>query len=312
MGFVEMRASAKPLAMVLIIFGMLACPLKGFTDDSDAAPNPIPILTLSLFPTARKATITNEEGTTVKFDGNCTVDQMDILTSEVTLEGIAERGWAVAVEPSTFTFDNSGTKRFLVTVTVPAGVEDHASVGIIVSGECKVPVIQPTTAAASAVVDVDNTSPTTEWVVRISDPAPGSVFDTNELTISGTASYNLGPITKVEVKVCTGPWTVASGTTEWTIDYDCSYLDDGEHTIYARARSGDELSPTTESKVIQQRTGPATPNNPKTPSGGDVDDGRDYTMIALVAIIILGGAGAAYYVYRKRQQTDNRYSVTFV
>ncbi len=227
-----------------------------------------------------------------------------------TISGSTTSGWNVTVMPSQISSNGPVTSIFGVGVKVPKGVADGHVETLTVRASCQMSVFTPTVDTDTSQITVKNTSPVSEWVVRITDPRPDEVFKTDGLTINGTASYNLGTITKVEVKVCTGPWTVATGTTDWTIDYDCSYLDDGEHTIYARARSGDELSPTTEITVIQQRTGPASPDDPQNPSGGG--DGRDYTWIAIVAVIVLVAAGAAYYMYRRRSLHETEYRMRYL
>jgi hypothetical protein len=59
----------------------------------------------------------------------------------------------------------------------------------------------------------------------------GAPFTTATITVSGTASDNEG-VSKVEVKVGSGDWTDASGTTSWSTAVT---LDLGPNTIYARA-----------------------------------------------------------------------------
>ncbi len=269
-----------------------------------AYPNPIPILTMTLEPSSQTATVDHMKGATLTFDGTCTVEQLDIYTSTVTLTGSVDDGWGIILEPETITFSSSGSARFLVTVTVPPGAEDGKQGGVAVQGSCKAPLIQPTVAAASAVVKVVNTSPVPEWDVRITQPSDGGVFTTDSLTISGTASFNLGEITSVEVKVCTGQWQVATGTSQWSIDYDCSFLDDGEHTINVRARSGeDQVSPAVMINAVQDRAGSdpvpggggGVPGDP----GGDQGSMTTYLLIALVLLVILV---AGYWVHRRSQR----------
>ena len=57
----------------------------------------------------------------------------------------------------------------------------------------------------------DTTPPTTS----IDSPSDGDTFTTATITVSGTASDNEG-VSKVEVKVGSGDWEDASGTTSWS------------------------------------------------------------------------------------------------
>jgi heme/copper-type cytochrome/quinol oxidase subunit 2 len=261
------------------------------------------------------ATITDETGTTLRLEATVTIEPFQGISTTTILTAFTPSNWDAFVEPDEIVTNNPTSRTVTVELRVPKGIADGHNETLTVHASSQVTVLNPsnnpTVDTDTAEISVKNTSPKSKWEVRITDPDPDEVFKTDGLTINGTASYNLGTISRVEVKVCTGPWTVATGTTEWTIEYDCSNLDDGEHTIYARARSGDELSPTTEIKVIQQRTDPASPGEPQNPGNGNVDDGRDYTMIALVIVIVLVVIGVAYYIHRRRQRADTQYYAAF-
>jgi len=73
----------------------------------------------------------------------------------------------------------------------------------------------------------DETSPT----ISITSPYNEQPFTTNTISINGTASDNVG-ISKVEVKIGSGSWQIASGTTSWSKQIT---LSSGSNTIYARA-----------------------------------------------------------------------------
>jgi hypothetical protein len=306
MGFETYRGRVTVLSMVLVMVAAFALPTVVPMETAEGAPNPIPILSLSLYPSSRTAFVTYNEGDTVSFDGNVTVDQMPYITSEVTLTAVVNTGWSVILSQSSFTFKNPGTQRFTVSVIVPAGVDGNVTGNLIVNGEAKVPLLAPVRAAASAVVQVNNNSPEPVWDVRILEPADGSTYTTDDVTISGTASYSAAPVTAVEVKVCTGPWTLATGTSEWTVDYDSGFLDDTVHTVRVRARAGEETSPITYMNITQDRSGgivvPPTP--PTTPEEQGL---KDYMLPLGILMVIIGGAGAAYIYYRKRNRADIDY-----
>jgi len=77
---------------------------------------------------------------------------------------------------------------------------------------------------------VDTTPPT----VSIASPPDGTIFTSADVTVNGTASDNIR-VARVEVRVGTGAWGLASGTANWTIAVS---LKEGRNTIEARATDG--------------------------------------------------------------------------
>ncbi len=75
------------------------------------------------------------------------------------------------------------------------------------------------------------TSDITPPSIAINSPTNGQAFTTSTITVSGTASDNIG-LSKVEVKVGSEAWQLASGTTSWNTTVN---LASGSNTIYARA-----------------------------------------------------------------------------
>ncbi|MDD5485914.1 MAG: Ig-like domain-containing protein, partial [Methanocellales archaeon] len=73
----------------------------------------------------------------------------------------------------------------------------------------------------------DTTTPT----ISITCPASGQVFSTDTITVNGTASDNIA-LSKVEVKLNSGSWQTATGTTSWSTSVT---LANGSNIIYARA-----------------------------------------------------------------------------
>ena len=72
---------------------------------------------------------------------------------------------------------------------------------------------------------------TTLPIISIISPADGTTFDTSSILIDGTASDNIA-LNKVEVKVNSGNWQLASGTNSWSKSVT---LSSGSNTIYTRA-----------------------------------------------------------------------------
>jgi len=72
---------------------------------------------------------------------------------------------------------------------------------------------------------------TTPPIISIICPSNNQVFTTSSVTVSGTASDNVG-LSKVEVKIGSGSWQTATGTTSWS---QLVTLASGSNTIYAKA-----------------------------------------------------------------------------
>ncbi|MCX7955417.1 MAG: Ig-like domain-containing protein [Bacteroidales bacterium] len=70
-------------------------------------------------------------------------------------------------------------------------------------------------------------------LISITSPVNGSTHTTPNITVSGTASDNDGSVTLVQVKVNTGTWENATGTTNWTKNVT---LQSGTNVIYAKCQ----------------------------------------------------------------------------
>jgi hypothetical protein len=79
--------------------------------------------------------------------------------------------------------------------------------------------------------DPDSGADTLLPSVEILLPAEGAALSTDEITVSGTASDNVG-IEKVEVRVNNGMWNTAQGTVSWSLPVS---LVEGTNTIEVRA-----------------------------------------------------------------------------
>ena len=93
-----------PRAGILTLFVVMAS-VMGFAlpgplvaEDADAAPNPIPILSLTLFPPQLRATVTQSQLGAVTFHGNATVEKMTYFERvTVTLQAVVNTGWPVVM-----------------------------------------------------------------------------------------------------------------------------------------------------------------------------------------------------------------------
>ncbi len=105
----------------------------------------------------------------------------------------------------------------------------------------------------------DTTAPT----ITITFPANGQTFKTPSITVSGTASDNIG-LSKVEVKVGTGGWQSVSGTTTWNAIVT---LSEGSNTIYAQATDTSGNTQQTSITVNLDTIPPDSVSNPSTTTG---------------------------------------------
>ena len=69
--------------------------------------------------------------------------------------------------------------------------------------------------------------------VAITSPDAGSTVS-GSVTVSGTASDNVG-VTRVDVQIDNGAFTLAAGTASWSYSFDSATLAEGGHDIRARA-----------------------------------------------------------------------------
>ena len=74
--------------------------------------------------------------------------------------------------------------------------------------------------------------------MEIVSPRAGSLLD-GEIVISGTASYELGDIAAVEIRIDGGGWRPAEGTTAWSFTLDTTILEDGIHSIMVKVTADD-------------------------------------------------------------------------
>ena len=273
---------------------------------TEAAPNPIPIVSVSLYPTQQRAEVTNEEGGTVSFGGNLTVEQMDRITSTVTLTGTMSAGWAITISPDSFTFQQSGTSRFTVLVAVPAGTNSTESGDLVVTASAKVPILAPVRATAAAVVTVRNSSPIPVWNLRITSPVEGAVVSGGTVIVRGTVTFSGAAVNFVEARYCDGPWVTADGTSDWSVELDCSNFEDGPHTITARAKAEGSTSKPVYVNVTQDKSAAAGASGSPSGSGTSEDEGSQYLMPLLLIVAFVASTGGAYLYMRHRRNSVGR------
>ncbi|MEE8183600.1 MAG: fibronectin type III domain-containing protein [Thermoplasmata archaeon] len=90
--------------------------------------------------------------------------------------------------------------------------------------------------------------------INIANPLPGEEI-AGEYLIQGTAGDADGTVQYVQVKIDTGAWNLASGTTSWDYSWNTTYHTNGPHLIYARSFDGLVFSNVTSVGITLNNTG---------------------------------------------------------
>jgi hypothetical protein len=236
MGFGIDGRPSQGVITVLVTAAVLAVVLSGTVpvhrdDLVRAAPNPIPILSLSLSPSQLEAHVTDTELGAVTFTGNATVEQLQLMSSTVTLQAVVNTGWPVVLSPQTIPFDGPGTEKFYVTVIVPPATSSLETGTVIVTGNCKAPGLAPIVASASAVVTVDLDIIEGEFSLFINEPLNNQTLKGDTFEFKGTSSYSRGDIIEVRIQIDNSQWFLAYGTSEWSYKFNLTSLPIGYHTL---------------------------------------------------------------------------------
>lgn len=115
------------------------------------------------------------------------------------------------------------------TTSVPDG--DHQVIARADDGN------STTTSTVNVTVQNQDTEPEDAPTVTITQPEDGAIV-TGNLTIEGTADASQGSIEQVDVRADDGPWRETNGSTDWSHTWDTTTLEEGSHTITARATDG--------------------------------------------------------------------------
>jgi hypothetical protein len=102
-------------------------------------------------------------------------------------------------------------------------------------------------------------------IVSITSPSSGATVS-GTISIQGTASDSDGTVTQVEVRIDSGSWWTASGTTSWTTSWDTTTVNVGSHTIYASSKDNNGAYSTLASVPVTVSTN-NPPNKPTKPTG---------------------------------------------
>ncbi len=176
------------LFLASAMFGFMLNPASEVVEEAEAAPNPIPILSLALYPTQLQVKVTQSQLGAVTFGGNATVEKINnIERVTVTLQAVVNTGWPVVISPTTIPYIIAKTERFTVTVIVPPGTSSLHIGNVIVTGSAKAPGLSPIVASAQGVVTVAQ-----YYKLRIEAESPLREVKPGELTYNVVNVYNDG------------------------------------------------------------------------------------------------------------------------
>ncbi len=192
-------------------------------EEAEAAPNPIPILSLALYPTQLKAQVTQSQLGAVTFGGNATVEKISgIERVTVTLTSVVSTGWPVVTSPTTMVFINPDTVSFTVTIIVPPATSSLITGNVIVTGTAKAPIISPVVASAGAVVTIAQ-----YFKMRIEAESPLREVKPADLTYNVVNVYNDGnglDTFELEIEnnkdLAKKQWTVLLASTDISVNQD--------------------------------------------------------------------------------------------
>jgi glycosidase len=168
------------------------------------------------------------------------MDTGSVVSAFATLPAVTGVfSWSAAHDSVTFTPGGAGfPSQTLVTVRLAATARDAASGNALHAGF-------ETRFKTGTSTFVDAAPPT----VLIQAPTDGS-FTSGNLTVSGAATDNIA-VQKVEVRIDTNAWVLASGTSTWTCLLNTSNLLNGSHYLSARATDTSSNVSTTNAVTVR-------------------------------------------------------------
>lgn len=99
-------------------------------------------------------------------------------------------------------------------------------------------------------------------------------------TVEGLAYDEENSDLLVEIRIDSGSWMIATGSTSWVYRWNMSTVNNGNHTIYARAYDGELYSTVASVSVIV--------NNPVGPTDDDNDDDDTVWTTGIVVLVAVG------------------------
>lgn len=120
--------------------------------------------------------------------------------------------------------------------------------------------------------------------LNIVTPRPNALIG-GQVTISGTASFELGGIASVEMALDGGGWRPVEGTTTWSAVLDTTILEDGIHSIVVKVTADDEVGTSRVGSVLVEVRNTVVPEPPGVPNItlNMRDHGRVHELISFSA-----------------------------
>lgn len=125
---------------LLLSVGLLLCLTMAMCgDDAEAAPNPIPLSTVTLEQDVYGVTVYPHHPSAIIMQGGVTVEKACMERVVVHLTADSDIGWPLEIVPTIIPFINPRTEQFLVNVTVPPGASPLLFGEVIVTAAVKAP-----------------------------------------------------------------------------------------------------------------------------------------------------------------------------
>jgi len=174
------------------------------------------------------------EGEVITISGIATDDENNVVSVEISIDGSP---WSAVTGTASWSYNWDTSTVALGTHEIRVRAYDGANYSAVVSINLVV------------ISGGGNLPPT----VSITSPSNLEVVS-GAITISGTASDDVS-VEKVQVKVDSGAWMDATGTTSWTYALNTLMLSDGLHIIQARAYDGSLYSSSNANVTINVSNG---------------------------------------------------------
>lgn len=148
---VSRRMFAGAAAFIMMFGAMLVTvPLQ-----SQAAINPVPVLTLKLDPASLSAQPTESKVGIVTFTGTATIDKFPVERLVATLSSTVDQGWVSQMSPTTMVFTSTSPQTFTVSVVVPQDSPNNVQGKLTIDGKAVGGGLQSQPAQASSFIIVD-------------------------------------------------------------------------------------------------------------------------------------------------------------
>lgn len=159
-------------------------------------------------------------------------------------------------------------------------------------------------------LNVANIASNIRPTITLSSPENGTVVASGSVMIRGKAQDQESNVQVVQARIGNGSWHDAEGSIDWFVEINVSQLDNGYHTIYARAFDGISYSEEASTMIRVQNLPKGTED--ETGDGGSKKDSSDkfslannsflYIILIIIIVIIVVAAAAGIIVKKKKKE----------